>query len=188
MQNPGEELVGSYLREVLQCDFVEFNLRTKFAQGEIDVVGINSDKKIAYICEVTTHLAGLQYVNDDKPDNVRRLVEKFRKDIEYARKFLPNFECKFMFWSPIVKKPRSAKAKNNQSKDVENIKNLLKEKYNVDLQVIINSEYLKCIKKLRTVALQRTDEIKSPIMRFLQIEEKLVKHVKKLEEKHNKEQ
>ena len=187
MQNPGEELVGSYLREVLQCDFVEFNLRTKFAQGEIDVVGINSDKKIAYICEVTTHLElGLQYVKDNRPDNVGRLVKKFKKDIEYARKFLPNFECKFMFWSPIVK-PGSAKAKYDQSKDVEEIKNSLKEDYNVDLQVIINSEYLKCIKKLRAVALQRTDEIKSPIMRFLQIEEKLVKHVKKLEEKYNKE-
>jgi len=187
MQNPGEELVGSYLREVLQCDFVEFNLRTRFTQGEIDVVGINSDKKIAYICEVTTHLeVGLQYVKDDRPDNVGRLVKKFKKDIEYARKFLPNFECKFMFWSPIVKSS-SAKAKYDQSKDVENIKNILKEDYNVDLQVIINSEYLKCIKKLRAVALQRTDEIKSPIMRFLQIEEKLVKHVKKLEEKYNKE-
>lgn len=49
MENPGEEIVGSYLREVLECDFVGFNLRTKFTQGEIDVVGINTAKKTAYI-------------------------------------------------------------------------------------------------------------------------------------------
>ena len=67
----GEELVGSYLREVLECDFVEFNLRARFVQGEIDVIGINTAKKTVYICEVATHLeTGLQYVKDNRPDNV----------------------------------------------------------------------------------------------------------------------
>ena len=45
MENPGEELVGSYLREVCKCDFVEYNLPARFTQGEIDVVGINTEKK-----------------------------------------------------------------------------------------------------------------------------------------------
>ncbi|WP_279147231.1 hypothetical protein [Photobacterium carnosum] len=38
MQNPGEELVGEYLKHILGCDFVEYNLYTPNIQGEIDVV------------------------------------------------------------------------------------------------------------------------------------------------------
>jgi hypothetical protein len=38
MENPGEELVGSYLRAILECSFVEYNLSTHFTQGEIDVL------------------------------------------------------------------------------------------------------------------------------------------------------
>jgi hypothetical protein len=86
VEDPGEELVGSYLREVLGCDFVEFKTPLKFVQGEIDVVGINSSKKEAYFCEVTTHLLGLQYVGkDNRPNNVKKLIEKFTRDIEYAK-------------------------------------------------------------------------------------------------------
>lgn len=72
MENPGEEVVGSYLRRVLDCDFVDHNPSTKFTQGEIDVIGINSSKKIVYICEVVTHLeTGVLYVGkDNRPDNV----------------------------------------------------------------------------------------------------------------------
>jgi len=54
VENPGEELVGSYLRAVLECDFVEYNLSTRFTQGEIDVIGISSVKRIVYLCEVAT--------------------------------------------------------------------------------------------------------------------------------------
>lgn len=61
MENPGEELVGSYLRAALECDFVEYNLSTYFTQGEIDVIGISSAKKTVYLCVVATHLeTGLQ--------------------------------------------------------------------------------------------------------------------------------
>jgi Holliday junction resolvase-like predicted endonuclease len=83
MENPGEELVGSYLREVCDCDFVEFNLRTRFTQGEIDVVGINTAIKTVYLCEVATHLeTGLQYVKEKRPNNIERFVKKFQKDID----------------------------------------------------------------------------------------------------------
>lgn len=62
MEDPGEHLVGQYLREILKCDFVEYNLQIKETQGEIDVVGINSSEKEVIICEVATHLeTGLQY-------------------------------------------------------------------------------------------------------------------------------
>ena len=179
MENPGEELVGSYLREVLECDFVEFNLRTRFVQGEIDVIGINTAKKTVYICEVATHLAGLQYVKNNRPDNVERFVKKFEKDVEYAKGYLPEFAKVFMLWSPIV---RTAKDDSlyNQMNDIDQIKDIVKERLQVNLIAIINEEYMKCILSLRKIALDRNDEMKSPIMRFLQIEEKLKSHLSKL--------
>ena len=36
MENPGETLVGDYLRYVKGCDFVDYNVYTKHVQGEID--------------------------------------------------------------------------------------------------------------------------------------------------------
>jgi len=83
MQNPGEEIIGEYLKIILGCDFVEYNLYTPDIQGEIDVVGINAKEEILYICEVATHLVtGLQYVTKRQPDNVNRFVKKFRKNID----------------------------------------------------------------------------------------------------------
>ena len=45
MPNPGEELVGEYLKNIKHCEFVEYNLHTPEVQGEIDVVGIDVEAK-----------------------------------------------------------------------------------------------------------------------------------------------
>lgn len=45
MANPGEEITDNYLKWVLGCDFVEYNLAVKNPKGEIDVIGCNLDKK-----------------------------------------------------------------------------------------------------------------------------------------------
>lgn len=179
MENPGEELVGSYLRAALECDFVEYNLSTYFTQGEIDVIGISSAKKTVYLCEVATHLeTGLQYVRERRPDNVNRFVKKFEKDIRYATTYFSEFKKEFMLWSPIVKSSKEGSI-YNQIADIEQIKKTVKEKYDVELKIIINEEYMKCIKRLREAAMKRTDEMKTPIMRFRQIEEKLNAHLER---------
>ena len=56
MQNPGEEITGEYLKVILGCDFVEYNLYTPDIQGEIDVVGINAKEKIVYISFLPVNL------------------------------------------------------------------------------------------------------------------------------------
>ncbi|GIZ15811.1 hypothetical protein [Capnocytophaga catalasegens] len=92
MENAGEHLVGQYLRQIKKCDFVKYNLQTIFKLREIDVVGINSTENEIYICEVATHLeTGFQYTKDKKPDNVNRFINKFEKNIEYARLLLFEF-------------------------------------------------------------------------------------------------
>jgi hypothetical protein len=91
MENIGETLVGDYLKVILGCDFVEFNLYTPDVQGEIDVVGINAKAKKIYICEVATHLVtGLMYVNpqDKTPDNVDRLSKKSPRILSMPKNIL----------------------------------------------------------------------------------------------------
>ncbi|MCZ6803208.1 MAG: hypothetical protein O7D86_04550 [Proteobacteria bacterium] len=148
MQNPGEEVVGEYLKIILGCVFVEYNLYTPDIQGEIDVVGINAKENIVYICEVATHLVtGLQYVKNNQPDNVDRFAKKFRKNIEYASKYFADYEKHFMLWSPIVKNQRP-NAKHNQLNDIAEIQKILYLEYGVEIEPVINHEYAKCLTKL----------------------------------------
>ena len=43
--------------------------------------------------------------------------------------------------------------------------------------MVCNDEFLKAIEKLREIARETTQEMKSPIMRFLQIEEKIKRSI-----------
>lgn len=179
MQNPGEEVVGEYIRIIKGCDFIQYNLYTPDIQGELDVIGINPDKKIVYICEVATHLiTGLQYVKNKRPDNVSRFINKFNKNIDYAEKYFPDYEHHFMLWSPIVKN-QASNAKYNQMRDIDEIIKSIKKSRNITLKVKINEEYQECLKELREYAAKETKELKSPILRLMQIEERLKNHLHK---------
>ena len=180
MENPGEHLVGQYLREIKECDFVEYNLQTKFTQGEIDVVGIDSTKGIVYICEVATHLeTGLQYVKNNKPDNVNRFVRKFTKNIEYAERNFGKYKKVFMLWTPIIRVPKKKNTKHSQVKDIQAIVSEIKKSKGVEIELVYNEKFYNCIQELREAASKTTQAMTSPIMRFLQIEEKLKKRQKK---------
>ena len=184
MQNPGEEVVGEYLKIIRGCNFIEYNLYTPDIQGEIDVVGINAKEKILYICEVATHLVtGLQYVKNKQPDNVDRFTKKFRKNIEYANKYFTEYEKHFMLWSPIVKN-QGPSAKYNQLEDIREIQSILKSEYDVTIEAVINQTYAKRLAQLRSYAAKETKELKSPVLRLMQIEEKLSKHIKRLPGNH----
>jgi len=181
LQNPGEELVGEYLKIIKHCDFVEYNLYTPDVQGEIDVVGINAAKKILYVCEVATHLiTGLRYNNSQRqPDNVNRFIKKFSKNIEYADKYFPEYEKHFQLWSPIVKDSREG-SKHNQMRDIADIVDAMMEKFSVEIEPVINQAYYDCLMRLREYAATETKELKSPLLRLLQIEEKLKVHISKI--------
>lgn len=180
MQNLGEEITGEYLKVVKSCEFIEYNLQIPDVQGEIDVVGIDVKQKKLYVCEVAIHLVtGLQYVTQASPDNVERFLKKFRKNIPYANKYFPDYEKHYMLWSPIVKN-QGVNAKNNQLDDVNEIKDTLKNEYDCDLELVVNHEYKACLDKLRDYAHKETKELKSPVLRLMQIEEKLQKHLSKL--------
>ena len=187
MLNVGEQLVSSYLRYVRKCDFIQTNLPTTKAQGEIDVVGLNTSKRQIYICEVAIHIGGLQYTTKDvkngikttRPDNVQRLTDKFSRGIEYAREHWNQYDYHFMFWSPIVKHT-SRKPENNQMRHLEKIRANIKERYCVEIEFIVNERFQECLAELRSYAADETPELRCPLMRLMQIEEYLDKHVKKI--------
>lgn len=177
MINVGEQLVASYLRYIRKCDFIQTNLYTVDTQGEIDVVGISLKENKVYICEVAVHLTtGLQYVKEKRPNNVQKLIEKFSRDIEYARKYLAKYEPHYMLWSPIVKNSKGQPL-NNQIGHLAEISKQLETQYNVTLECIVNEKFLSCLKELRQFAGGQTSELQCPLLRLLQIEEYLEKHV-----------
>jgi len=180
--NIGEELVGDYLQYIEGCEFVQKNLSTKDIQGEIDVIDINLEQKTVYLCEVAIHLeTGLQYTFNKRPNNVNKLTEKFSKDIQYALKYFPTeseYQHKFMFWSPIVKKRKSS-AKNDQDNNLKDVQGNIRKKYGIEIELIINKAFMDAMGKLRQFALNQTGELKSPVLRLYQIEEKTQRYIQK---------
>lgn len=179
MPNIGEELCGEYLKYIEKCDFVTYNITNHDVQGEIDVIGINLDRRFVYVCEVAVHTSGLQYNKNSRPDDYNRFIAKFDKDISYAQKYFMNYEVKPMLWSPIVKRS-SEKAKYNTITELNRVKTYILEKYRLDLELIINEEFLKAINKLKEYTDKETSEFKSSVMRMFQIERSLDRHIKRL--------
>lgn len=177
--NVGEQLVSSYLRHLKGCEFIQTNLYTVESQGEIDVVGINLKERKVYVCEVAIHLTtGLQYVKDKRPNNVAKLVEKFTRDIAYARKFLAEYDHEFMLWSPIVRDTKGS-ATYNQVGHLAEIRAQLLASTGVELTCVVNEDFYQALKDMRAYAGRKTEELKCPLMRLLQIEELLGRHVSK---------
>src|ERR1700722_6453384 len=100
----GEYIVGAYLKLKLNCDFVNYNVRHTGGKmkglGEFDVGGIDFTKKIASLCEVTTHITGLLIGDNQK--TIAKIKAKHERQKQYAKKHLREFEVIYMFWSPVV--------------------------------------------------------------------------------------
>jgi hypothetical protein len=180
LENLGERLVGDYLRYVKGCDFVNFNVYTMATQGEIDVVGVALATKHAYVCEVVTHLTtGIQYVKNARPDTADRLIRKFLKDIQYGTDAFAGYTVRYMLWSPVARRSKG-KPEYDQFLHLKRVEEEVKSKTGIELDLVINQAYVDAIDALRAFARNETKELKSPVMRFLQIEEWARKNVRKL--------
>ena len=158
----GEYVVGAYLKIILGCDFVDYNVRVPEeglkGLNEIDVIGLDFKNKTAYLCEVVTHLRGALY--KDNKTTVKVIKKKYENLKDYAKKYLKNFsKHHFMLWSPVV-------PKGYITQKLERIKGL---------ELIINEKYTKCIEELREKAQKTTRDTGNPFFRVLQILEHLRK-------------
>jgi len=103
----GEYIVGAYLKLELNCKFVDYNVRPPGGGlpglEELDVLGLDLENSLAYLCEVTTHIRGLLY--GDNKTTVERIRKKYERQKQYASKYLNRFDkIRYMFWSPVVPK------------------------------------------------------------------------------------
>lgn len=152
----GEYLVGAYLQLHEECDVVDYNVRPPVGglEGleELDVVGFNFKTDSVFMCEVTTHIRGLLYVNNRQ--TVERIAKKHQRQKEYARGYLKNVETiRHQFWSPVV--PNGYITENLAS-----IK---------DLELVVYGEYKMRVDKLRESARRTTYDARNPVFRVLQI-------------------
>lgn len=152
----GEYLVGAYLQLLERCDFVQYNVRPPHGGleglGELDVVGFNFATKTAYLCEVTTHIRGLQYGGN--LETVQKLKAKHERQKAYAKRYLTNFQCLvFQFWSPVVP---IGFITTELAKFPE-------------LKLIINEEYTHRVRQLQELAESATYDARNPVFRVLQI-------------------
>jgi len=180
MINVGEQLVASYLQYIRGCDFTQTNVRTVETQGEIDVLGVDLKNRRAYICEVAVHLTtGLLYVGKDgKSSNTPKLTDKFSRDIVYAEKYLADYERRYMLWSPVVRVGPSKST--NQLAELNQMAANIREKHGVEVEFVVNAAFLAAYEKLREFAAKQTAELKCPLLRMMQLEAYLRKHVAKL--------
>lgn len=155
----GEFLVGAYLQLILRCDVVDYNVRPPGGglQGleELDVIGLDLKTQRAYLCEVTTHIRGLLYV--DNKTTVERIEKKYKRQQRYGKENLEQFQCEYMFWSPVV--------------PVGFITSRLSQLEG--LQLVINGDYKKRVEELRMRAAETTHDARNPVFRVLQILEHL---------------
>lgn len=151
----GEYLVGAYLQLILECDVVDYNVRPPGGGleglGELDVVGLNLKTHQAYLCEVTTHIRGLLY--KDNQTTVERITKKHERQKSYGKKYLENFDCQYMFWSPVVP----------VGFVTESLAKL------PELNLIINGEYKYRVDELESLAAITTHDARNPVFRVLQI-------------------
>ncbi|HCE42853.1 MAG TPA: hypothetical protein DET40_04845 [Lentisphaeria bacterium] len=155
MTDVGEYIVGAYLQLKLGCDVVSYNVRPPGGglEGleELDVVGIDLKSHRAYICEVTTHIRGTLY--KDNPTTVRKIRNKHERQKRYGAKYLENFNCKYMFWSPVV-------PEGYITEHLSKIKGL---------DLVINGKYKSKVEELQELAKETTHDARNPVFRILQI-------------------
>ncbi|MFC4103238.1 hypothetical protein [Paenibacillus xanthanilyticus] len=156
----GELIVGAYLKQIEECDFVEYNVRTRGGGlkglNELDVVGLNFVTNTAYLCEVTTHLLGALYV--DNRSTVEKIKTKHENQKYYALNYLTSFQnIRYMFWSPYVPVGYITKGLAEVT----------------DLELIINKEYTNRINEMRLLAKKTTNDTGNDFFRALQILEHL---------------
>jgi hypothetical protein len=159
----GEYIIGAYLKIVIGCDYVDYNVRPSEkgleGLGELDVIGIKLEKghEEIYLCEVTTHLDGLVY-GSSYSATVDKIAAKFDRQRKYKNKYIPDhFKAHYMFWSPVVLPEMERKLLSEAGSRLK------------DLELVINKDYFNKIEELKKLSKDTTKDFGNPFFRTLQI-------------------
>jgi hypothetical protein len=154
----GEYVVGAYLRIVMGCQNVIYNLKPG-RQLEIDVVGLDFRKRIVYLCEAKTHIGGLMISKKGLGDVTESTVERQLEDLQrFGKKYWRGFKPKYMFWSPYV-------PVGKKTASLERIRS----KLGGSIEMVVNSEYRRRVEEIRKKAARDSSDSGEPFYRALQI-------------------
>lgn len=117
---------------------------------ELDVVGLNLKSRVAYVCEVTTHLHGMC------PKSAVKIIDKHKQQREYAAKLLGGFGIHYMLWSPLVFPKQLALLQQIEG-----------------LELVVNKDFSNAVNELREIARKTKHDTCNPFMRIVQILEHL---------------
>jgi hypothetical protein len=107
------------------------------------------------------------------------------KDVNYGAAAFPNYIVHYMLWSPVVRRS-NGKSQYDQFAHLKQIADEIRSQMGVEIEFVTNEDYVTAINALRTFAARETKELKSPVMRFLQIEEWSKKNCKNIAKKNSK--
>ena len=176
---PGEQLVGAYLRVIEQCDLVTYNQRSmkQGDQMELDVLGVKStpDGQHIFACEVVTHLDGQLYSgtpsSDDWADygnasyqySLERISEKFERIVGYLDVVFDDLSlAEIHLWSPYV-------SEGYQTDGLAEVVERTESEHGISVQLVINDDYTDRIDTLRDAARSSSKDYSETGFRYLQI-------------------
>ncbi|MFB6132873.1 MAG: hypothetical protein ABEJ44_05660 [Halanaeroarchaeum sp.] len=185
---PGELLVGSYLRLIEGCELVTYNQRSprQGDQLEIDVIGVettSAGEQVVYTCEVVTHLDGLHYSgtpttdrwtefgNTDYQHTLERLWRIFNSDRNYVTDLFDSADSYvYQFWSPVLPgDPDEAYLLGG----LHRLADEFERETDAELELVINREYADRMEELRNFASKTQKDYGELGFRILQILEHL---------------
>jgi hypothetical protein len=157
-QDAGEFVVGAYLQVVVGCDLITYNARPgtggREGQAEFDVLGLDFKNQTAYMCEVATHLQGLNYGGKTSESTLLKVQEKYARQRAYAEQNLMSFaHRRYQFWSPYV--PRGFLTQGLAQLE--------------GLELFINEGFTECVDELQARAATTRKDYGNPFFRSLQI-------------------
>ncbi|WP_436346718.1 hypothetical protein [Natronorubrum sp. FCH18a] len=175
----GEQLVGAYHKLINECEVVSYNefSEKEGDQMEVDVLALGTDngRQCVYICEVVTHLDGLNYGgtpsdnswsdfgNTSYQGTLDTIYQKFEADYEYATRVFDDADAyTLQLWSPYV-------PKGKLTDGLDEVSARFDREYDEQVALNVNEEYTAEIDKLRTKAGTETKRYGEPAYRFLQI-------------------
>jgi Holliday junction resolvase-like predicted endonuclease len=158
----GESLVGSYFKYIEGCKVVVYDTPLDGEQGDIDIIVLDETTEKVYICDVATHIQGLQYGNYDK--TVKKLEEKIYRSAKFAKRNFNDKNVVFMIWSPRV--PTGLEEKLTKLR--KRIRNKV-----IEIDFVINKVYTDKIEQLKKKAKENASATNEPAFRLLQILEHL---------------
>ncbi len=125
------------------------------------MIGIKADHQppIAWFCEVTTHIQGLNY------GGFAKTVEKIRDKIQRARRFalqtFPEHAHRYEIWSPVVPIGRLTSAFEELEREYDS--------EDLDVKFVINDLYSKRVVELIDHARGNPSATSEPAYRLIQV-------------------